>query len=292
MISIADDSCSPLRRQPALKTVKLFIFVAMSVSLTWILVSQWPHLDITLLTTNMTVPCLLLSASAIVICLKGFSLSIAGGSAGITTTFREGVSLFCRSTFVDLATMTGTIGGDVSKFYFWKETDKKRRIRAVLLFRCGTILGPLALALTLLDGFFFIIAVTVLVIMAGAAWARLKKHGVASSTAVVLVIAATNALSLMLRIGMYLVSFETFGLAVDRALATTVYESFLYGFVSQIPLGMGVREITLAVRLEELLAVGNIIAVSVWVRCFGELPSALAGWVLTVRGSRGPSSGK
>lgn len=216
---------------------------------------------------------LLIISSTIYILIKSLSIFLLSEKFKLNESFKESIKIFCMSSFFEVITFFGKIAGDGFKFMHWNRLSKKKRTQIILFLRTTDISAFIVLTLgvyfKIIDSIIIIIIlITVLIII----FNKLNKKKTYWVKMFLISMVSFSIISLQ-----FLIAYSTFGLETNFDNFNIFLISHGAGVISNIPLGLGVKDFSIFYQLKELLTTQQIIMGIIWVRILGELFSASLG---------------
>ena len=185
------------------------------------------------------------------------------------------------SSFIELTTFTGKIGSDGFKYMYWKDIPKTEKISIIIIQRSADILGFMLLILTFFKPSLLIPLVIIITIMA--LYFRYKKpENIIVKNLnvhwkvwiVMLIISISSYVIIATQLSLI---FYTLGVQINHTIITSFLFSHGAGAISQLPLGLGAKDLSLIYILKDILSTKTILSGLIWARLCGEFVGIVLG---------------
>jgi hypothetical protein len=199
----------------------------------------------------------------------------------------EAIWIFLVSVFIEVVIPFSSIGSDTFKTWFYRKLGVMRVVEGIVLFRIAHGVNYIAiLLLVLLSRQAFI--VIIVVALAGLLFINnllcrtetLSRMGYSNIITTLLLTCSGHALALLSDLGRISLLLMAFGAAPSIEILLWYLVAHVLGMISQLPLGIGVKDIGLYFILLPLLETSEIFTFLLLLRFSGEGFSALLGYVL------------
>ncbi|MBI4151989.1 hypothetical protein HY496_03385 [Candidatus Woesearchaeota archaeon] len=212
---------------------------------------------------------------------KSFILYAGGWMFGKRQRYAHYVKVYCASLFIELTTFSGKFGADGFKILFWNDLSLKRRFQLILLVRGIEMVSFLIFFCYL---YFSPSLSLLLVLLALAVLSVVEKwrRGNNSFTPVLMSMVLLSLLSYGILLLQLSIVFSALGVIISSETLTSFLVSHGLGAISQLPLGLGVKDFSLAYLLRNSLPTETIFFALIWVRLFSDFCVLLLGGLFSV----------
>jgi hypothetical protein len=216
--------------------------------------------------------------------LKSTILFLLGRSQNMNRNYLYFFKVFSVSAFVELTSFTGKIGADGFKYLLWKDLQPKERLKVIFFSRSTDILGFLVLLSIFMlpwrwiSGFVIGICLILFLIIK-------KSNGfyaeeLRKKWKLWLSILSISMVSYMIIMLQFSLVFEALGLEVSKNSLMVFLTSHGLGALSQLPLGLGVKDFSIFYQLKDVLSTDKIIMGMLWMRMFTEVIAVFIGGII------------
>ncbi len=265
--------------------IRIFLFLTLITILTTIIIKNISAIDLTIIIQSKSITLLILLLAAILILLKSFQLKSVSATFTKSKPYYHFLKTYCMSSFIELTTFTGKIGSDGFKYIYWNDLTKQDRLKIIITQRSIDIIGFILLIIFFLKPLLLIL----LIIIATITYLYTKyKNNENSITKHLQQHWKILILMLILSITSYIIIATQLGFifyALGTSITPQIIQGFLFshaaGAISQLPLGLGVKDLSLAYLLKDSLTTQTIILGIIWARLCGEFLSIFLGAIFT-----------
>lgn len=210
---------------------------------------------------------------------------IAWRSQAVEITYRESVSLFLMSAFVDLLVFPTAVSSDLFKLAYLKRADRSQKLSAILICRAATITPYVAAVFIFLitrssnwiwAGFGFV------AIAVGYLFKRFNSVLRTNWGTYIRIVAMTVA-ALFFDCARARCLLALFGLSSGLDFLGQFSVCHVLGILTALPFGLGTKDAGYFYFLNGVLSHADIAAFLILLRLTGEIPSALCGWLIAGR---------
>lgn len=222
--------------------------------------------------------------------IRSLSFKLALNSKKIDFTFLKSFKFFLMSMLIEVTVFPSKVASDIFKFYYLKKYSWKPKLQAILLFRIGIMFGfliPVLILLFLKNTLWGVLVLLIIILVVFfytifSKYNKFKKYLeiIKNNTFTLLKISLLNMGSLIIDVLRISILASLFGIGFSIDFMLVYFVAIVLGVISNLPIGIGVKEISLGTYLSTLIGVDQVIIFLVLFRLTGELFSGFLGWVL------------
>lgn len=220
-------------------------------------------------------PVIVVVALLFLLC-KGASLYVAARGTGIRVTYQATTLVMAQSVFIEMTMFPAKIAGDVYKYFRLPGEDKKQKITALLCFRVTSFVPFVFVVVCVVDHLVLIafigFCLFVIVLLA------LRTLELSITAAVLAAMGHLAAFFFWIcqnYLLLYFIGVEQINIL---HLAGVLVVAQGLSAISNIPFGLGVREVVVGYSLGSFLGTEQMVIFLLLQRLTGETLTALIGW--------------
>ncbi len=277
-----------LQQKPFFKIIKIILFLTLLGILTSIIIKNFSKINFKIILNHPLISVSVITIASIILLIKSYQLYTIASITQLKRPYFHFIKIYCMSSFIELTTFTGKIGSDGFKYLYWKEHSKKNRLTIILFQRSTDILGFIILLLFILIPWWISIPITLLIVILlikclscpkKTQPSESIKHLIKQHRAKWLAMIAISIISYLLILTQLGLIFSSLGATITKPLLLGFLFSHGLGALSQLPLGLGVKDLFITYTLNDILNQETIILGLIWARLFGEFFIIMLGGI-------------
>jgi len=237
--------------------------------------SQWHSADVQLQMRWWVFPVIILVALLFLLC-KGTSLYVATHGAGIRMTYKNAILVIAQSVFVEMTMFPAKIAGDAYKFFNLPGEDKKQKIKGLLCFRVASFVPIIFVIIYVVDHVFVMLSIVICLLVLTVL--ALRQMGQSVSAFMLSVMGHLAAFFCWIWQSYLLLYFLGAEPPDFLYLAGVLVVAQGLSAISNIPFGLGVREVVIGYSFSAFLGMEQMVTFLLLQRLTGETLTALIGW--------------
>ncbi len=267
------------------KKIRVILFLTLISILTTIIIKNITEIDLTVIIQHGYITLLIFLFATILISIKSFQLKSISDTFTKPKSYPHFIKTYCMSSFIELTTFTGKIGSDGFKYIYWKDIPQKEKIGIIITQRSADIMGFILLILAFFKPLLLIPLIIITIIVYR--YTNYKNHENIiiknlhlhwKVWTLMLIISISSYLIMATQLSLI---FYTLGVQINRTLISGFLFSHGAGAISQLPLGIGAKDLSILYILKESLSTQTILIGLIWARLCGEFLSIFLGAAFT-----------